>query len=168
VGQSEVEAAALVDTLVYVANPGTGDWPFMRRECWGSRRLNREQGRSRRLRAHHGGRLEGGMGLGSGRPAGTPGDPDLGARHGDRELVAALCAPAGAGGAGALRRRRRSGELGARHLERRFGSYGLERAAGAEACGAARGGQAASSFSRPTAGREIETPAKPCSLDGRA
>ena len=26
VGQSEVEAAALVDTLVYVANPGTGDW----------------------------------------------------------------------------------------------------------------------------------------------
>ena len=54
VGQSEVEVAALVDTLVYVANPGTGDWlQFMKAgRARAARRLRRQQGRSRRGRAH--------------------------------------------------------------------------------------------------------------------
>ena len=166
VGQSEVEAAALVDTLVYVANPGTGDWlQFMKAgvlEAPDVFAVNKaDLGATARTTA---GELEGGMGLGEATDTAWSRPVILvSAREGTgiEKLVAAFDAHRQAQeAAGALReRRRRSGESWILDgLERRYGSYGLERCGGREALRARLAeGPAASSFARLTElGREIE------------
>jgi LAO/AO transport system kinase len=141
VGQSEVEAAELVDTLVYVANPGTGDWlQFMKAgvlEAPDVFVVNKaDLGAPARATAAE---LAGGIGLGESEAAGwtRPVIP-VSAREGTGipELVAALAAHRRAlETSGALReRRRRGGESWVLDgLERRYGSYGLERCGGREA-----------------------------------
>ncbi len=170
VGQSEVEAAALVDTLVYVANPGTGDWlQFMKAgvlEAPDMFVVNKaDLGAAARTTA---GELEGGVGLGdAGGAFPAPGWKRpvilVSAREGTGidALVAAFDAHRGALSAtGALAARRRHGceSWVFDGLERRYGSFGLELCGGREALRArlaARG--AASSFALlASLGREIE------------
>jgi LAO/AO transport system kinase len=141
VGQSEVEAAELVDTLVYVANPGTGDWlQFMKAgvlEAPDVFVVNKaDLGAPARATAAE---LAGGIGLGESEAAGwtRPVIP-VSAREGTgiAELVDALTAHRRAlESSGALRERRRRGNESwvLDGLERRYGSYGLERCGGREA-----------------------------------
>jgi LAO/AO transport system kinase len=141
VGQSEVEAAELVDTLVFVANPATGDWlQFMKAgvlEMPDVFAVNKaDLGIPARQAAAE---LEGSLRLGE--PAGPAWQPPVllvSAREGTGigELAAAIDAHRAAlcAGDGLRERRRQSREshvLGA--LERRYGSYGLERCGGREA-----------------------------------
>jgi LAO/AO transport system kinase len=166
VGQSEVEAAALVDTLVYVANPGTGDWlQFMKAgvlEAPDVFVVNKaDLGVAARATAAE---LEGGIGLGESELIGwtRPVIP-VSAREGTGIPALALALAAHRQAletVGALReRRRRSGESWILDgLERRYGSYGLERCGGREAL-RARLAEAphASSFARlAELAREIE------------
>jgi LAO/AO transport system kinase len=170
VGQSEVEAAALVDTLAYVANPGTGDWlQFMKAgvlEAPDVFVVNKaDLGVAARTTAAE---LEGGVGLGD---AGSPfaladwKRPVIlvSAREGTGidALVAAFDAhrsALAAGGALAARRRHSCESWVLTGLERRYGSFGLQRCGGRDALRerlAARG--AASSFALlASLGREIE------------
>jgi LAO/AO transport system kinase len=142
VGQSEVEAAALVDTLVYVANPGTGDWlQFMKAgvlEAPDVFVVNKaDLGASARTTA---GELEGGIGLAtpaaaSQRRLKRPASVSAREGTGIHELVAAFDAHRHAlEAAGALvERRRLSRESWVLDgLERRYGSYGLGRCGGRE------------------------------------
>jgi LAO/AO transport system kinase len=140
VGQSEVEAAELVDTLVYVANPGTGDWlQFMKAgvlEAPDVFVVNKaDLGASARATAAE---LAGGIGLGESEAPGwsRPVIP-VSAREGTgiAELADALAAHRRAlESSGALRERRRRGDQSwvLDGLERRYGSYGLERCGGRE------------------------------------
>ena len=166
VGQSEVEAAELVDTLVYVANPGTGDWlQFMKAgvlEAPDVFVVNKaDLGAPARATAAE---LAGGIGLGESDAAGwtRPVIP-VSAREGTgiAELVDALAAHRRAlESSGALRERRRRGNESwvLDGLERRYGSYGLERCGGREALRARLAeGPPASCFARlAQLGREIE------------
>ena len=170
VGQSEVEAAALVDTLVYVASPGTGDWlQFMKAgvlEAPDVFVVNKADLGAAPARRPASSRAVSGSAMPaapSPSPAGAPGDPGLGARrHGDRRARRRLrCAPPGAratADALAARRRHSCESWVLDGLERRYGSFGLERCGGREALRArlaARG--AASSFALlASLGREIE------------
>ena len=147
VGQSEVEAAELVDTLVYVANPGTGDWlQFMKAGVLEAPDIfvvnKSDLGAPARATAAE---LEGGIGLGEApdtrwkRPVILVSTRET---YGMAELVLALDAHRQAlDAAGALPgRRRRSGESWILDgLERRYGSYGLERCGGREALRAQAG-----------------------------
>ena len=166
VGQSEVEAAELVDTLVYVANPGTGDWlQFMKAgvlEAPDVFVVNKaDLGAPARATAAE---LAGGIGLGESEAAGwtRPVIP-VSAREGTgiAELVDALAAHRRAlESSGALRERRRRGNQSwvLDGLERRYGSYGLERCGGREALRARLvEGPPISCFARlAQLGREIE------------
>jgi LAO/AO transport system kinase len=166
VGQSEVEVAALVDTLVYVANPGAGDvLQFMKAgvlELPDVFVVNKaDQGPAAERTARE---LESGLALGQ-RAAGGWTAPVLlaSARDGAgiAEVLAALdrhrehLLEAG----GLLERRARGREafvLDA--LERRYGSYGLARLGGRQAVRARlRDGVRASSFALAAQlGAEIE------------
>ena len=140
VGQSEVEIASLVDTLVYVANPGTGDLlQFMKAgviEVPDLFVVNKaDQGPAAARTAHE---LESSLGLGvRGEPGwsppvllasardgnGIPGILDALDRHRE-QLIAS-------GGLGERRARGRESFV-LEALERRYGSYGLERVGGRE------------------------------------
>jgi LAO/AO transport system kinase len=141
VGQSELEAAALADTLVYVANPGSGDWlQFMKAgviEAPDVFVVNKaDLGAVARTTA---GELTGGMRLGEAASADwQPPVLLVSAREGTGidALVAALEAhrQALAAGGGLRERRRRGRESWILDgLARRYGSYGLERCGGREA-----------------------------------
>ena len=166
-GQSEIEAAALVDTLVYVANPGTGDWlQFMKAgvlEAPDVFVVNKSDlGAAARATAAE---LEGGIGLGEAADADLESarDPGLGAR-GHRASMSwwtrSTRTAQALEASGALReRRRRGGESWVLDgLERRYGSYGLERCGGREALRARLAeGPAVSPFALlAQLGREIE------------
>lgn len=170
VGQSEVEAAALVDTLVYVANPGTGDWlQFMKAGVLEAPDIfvvnKADLGAAARTTA---GELEGGVGLGdagSSFPVTGWKRPVIlvSAREGTgiHELVAAFDAHRAAleaGGALAERRRLSRESWVLDGLERRYGSYGLERCGGREALRErlANPGVASSFAQLASLGREIE------------
>jgi LAO/AO transport system kinase len=170
VGQSEVEVAALVDTLVYVANPGTGDWlQFMKAgvlEAPDVFVVNKaDLGASARNTA---GELEGGVGIGDAANAAPALDWKrpvilVSAREstGIAALVAAFDAHRSAlsKGGGLVERRRRSRDSWVLDgLERRFGSFGMERCGGREALRAKLAERATeSSFALLTElGREIE------------
>jgi LAO/AO transport system kinase len=141
VGQSEVEIASLVDTLVYVANPGTGDvLQFMKAgvmEVPDVFVVNKaDQGPAASRTAHE---LESGLGLAE-RPRDGWIPPVLlaSARDGTgtAEVLAALDRHhAHLLAAGRLRARRERGREGfvLEALERRYGSYGLARIGGREA-----------------------------------
>jgi LAO/AO transport system kinase len=138
VGQSEVEVAALVDSLVYVANPGAGDvLQFMKAgvlELPDVFVVNKaDLGPAAQRTAQE---LASGLGLGE-RAGGGPAPPVLltSARDGAgvAELLAALDRHhaqllEGSG----LRERRARGREGfvLEALERRYGSYGLARLGG--------------------------------------
>ncbi len=166
VGQSEVEAAALVDTLVYVANPGTGDWlQFMKAGVLEAPDIfvvnKSDLGAPARATAAE---LEGGIGLGE--AADTSWNPPVilvSAREGAGldALVDALGAHRRAlEAAGALQSRRRRGSESwiLDGLERRYGSFGLDRCGGREALRARlTEGPSVSPFARlAQLGREIE------------
>ena len=170
VGQSEVEAAALVDTLVYVANPGTGDWlQFMKAGVLEVPDVfvvgKADLGAAARTTA---GELAGGVGLGDAGGGAAAVDWKrpvilVSAREGTGidTLVAAFDAhraALAAGGALAERRRRSRESWVLDGLERRYGSFGLERCGGREALRARLAEQAsASSFALlASLGREIE------------
>jgi len=170
VGQSEIEAAALVDTLVYVANPGTGDWlQFMKAGVLETPDVfvvnKADLGASARRTASE---LEGGVGLGEADDElACPGWKRpvilISARDGSGidELIDACDAhqrALAAGGALAARRRRSRDQWVLDGLERRFGTFGLERCGGREALRARLAGdRASSSFALLAAlGREIE------------
>jgi LAO/AO transport system kinase len=166
VGQSEVEVAGLVDSLVYVANPGTGDaLQFMKAgvlELPDVFVVNKsDQGAPARRTAHE---LETSLSLGA-RP--DPGwTPPV--------LLASARDGAGAGeilealdrhrehlvASGGLRERRERGRVlfALDALERRYGSYGLARLGGREAVLARlRESREASSFALAALlGAEIE------------
>jgi LAO/AO transport system kinase len=166
VGQSEIEAAALVDTLVYVANPGTGDWlQFMKAGVLEAPDIfvvnKSDLGAPARAMAAE---LEGGIGLGEAidtswrRPVIL-----VSAREaaGMAELVLALDAHRQAlEAAGALRERRRRGSESwiLDGLERRYGSFGLECCGGREALRArlAEGPPVSPFAGLAQLGREIE------------
>jgi LAO/AO transport system kinase len=166
VGQSEIEAAALVDTLVYVANPGTGDWlQFMKAGVLETPDIfvvnKSDLGAPARATAAE---LEGGIGLGE--AIDTNWKPPVilvSAREADgmARLVLALDAHRQAlEAAGVLRERRRRGDESwiLDGLERRYGTFGLERCGGREALRARLAeGPAVSPFARlAQLGREIE------------
>jgi LAO/AO transport system kinase len=141
VGQSEVEVAALADTLVYVAQPGSGDvLQFMKAgvlELPDVFVVNKsDQGPAARRTAHE---LESSLGLGE-RDGGGFAPPVLlaSARDGAgiAELLSALERHRGhLLESGGLRERRARGREGfvVEALERRYGSYGLARLGGREA-----------------------------------
>ena len=138
VGQSEVEVACLVDTLVYVVNPGTGDTlQFMKAgilELPDVFVVNKaDLGPPAQRTASE---LAGGLGLGEARSDGwTPPVLQVSARDGAgvEALVEALDAHrAHLLESGALRERRRRGRdaFVRETLLRRYGSYGLGRLGG--------------------------------------
>ena len=166
VGQSEVEVASLVDTLVYIANPGTGDaLQFMKAglmELPDVFVVNKSDlGAAAQRTAHE---LEAGLSLGA------PGDrvwrpPVLLASGRDGTGVEAILAAQEAHFAhlvasGALRARRECGRESfvLEALERRYGSFGLSRLGGRDAvCVRTRERADASSFVLvEQLGREIE------------
>jgi LAO/AO transport system kinase len=140
VGQSEIEIASLVDTLVYVANPGTGDvLQFMKAGVMELPDLfvvnKSDQGPAATRAAHE---LESSLGLGE-RPDPAWSPPVLLASARDGSGIVAILA--------ALERHREhliaSGVLGERRargresfvletLERRYGSYGIGTVGGRE------------------------------------
>jgi LAO/AO transport system kinase len=166
VGQTEIEAAALVDKLVYVANPATGDWlQFMKAGVLETPDIfvvnKSDLGAPARATAAE---LEGGIGLGE--AIDTNWKPPVilvSAREADgmARLVLALDAHRQAlEAAGVLRERRRRGDESwiLDGLERRYGTFGLERCGGREALRARLAeGPAVSPFARlAQLGREIE------------
>ena len=155
VGQSEVEIASLVDTLVYVANPGTGDLlQFMKAGVMEVPDLfvvnKADQGAAASRTAHE---LESSLGLAE-RPDAGWSPPVLlaSARDGTgiREIQAALDRHREhLEESGGLRERRERGRLDfvREALERRYGSYGLAKLGGREGVRArVRERGAASSF----------------------
>jgi len=166
VGQSEVEVADLVDTLVYCASPGSGDvLQFMKAgvlELPDVFVVNKSDlGPSAQRTAHE---LESGLGLG-GRAGDGLAPPVLlaSARDGAgvTELLAALDRHrARLVEGGRLRERRARGREAfvLEALERRYGSYGLARLGGRDAVRARlREAADASSFALAAAlGAEIE------------
>ncbi len=170
VGQSEVEAAALVDTLVYVANPGTGDWlQFMKAGVLESPDVfvvnKADLGIAARTTA---GELAAGVGLGDAADAalatgwqrpvilvsareGTGIDALVAAFDAHRSTLAAV-------GELALRRQRSRESWVLDGLERRYGSHGLERCGGRDVLRArlAERGSASSFALLAELGREIE------------
>jgi LAO/AO transport system kinase len=166
VGQSESDVAQLVDTLVYVAQPGAGDLlQFMKAgilELPDIFAVNKaDLGAVARRTASE---LAAGLGLGERDAAGWTAPVALvSARDGVgiRELVDSLDAHRAhlvASNALAARRRRGSDAFVLETLERRYGSHGLERIGGAR--GVAQrlhAGPPASPFARLLAlGDEIE------------
>jgi LAO/AO transport system kinase len=166
VGQSEVEVAALTDTLVYLVNPGTGDTlQFMKAgilelpDIFAVSKADLGPEASRAA-----GELASGLGLGERADAGwTPPVLLTSARDGTGidELVETLDAHRRALLEGdRLRERRRRGReafvLGS--LELRYGSYGLEKLGGRRALLARiRENQTTSSFALVAEiGRELE------------
>jgi LAO/AO transport system kinase len=140
VGQSESEASALVDSLVYVAQPGSGDTlQFMKAGLLELPELfvvnKSDLGPAAERTAHE---LEAVLGLGTPDATGWRARVLLASARDGRgidELVAALDAHREhLASTGALAERRRSGDLQFVRdaLERRYGSYGLE-AIGGEA-----------------------------------
>ncbi len=140
VGQSEVEVAALVDTLVYVVNPGTGDTlQFMKAgilELPDVFVVNKaDLGAPARRTASE---LQSGLALGEARADGwTPPLLELSARDGTgvEALVAALDAHRShLVESGALRARRRRGRdaFVRETLRLRYGSYGVARLGGSQ------------------------------------
>lgn len=138
VGQSEVEVASLVDTLVYVASPGAGDLlQFMKAGVLEAPDLfavnKADLGPAAERTA---GELSGGLGLGERRDASwTPPVLLVSARDGDG--VAALAETLdqhfehlSTGGTLAARRRRGVETWLLRALETRYGSYGIEQLGG--------------------------------------
>ncbi len=167
VGQSETEVTTLVDTVVYVAQPGAGDLlQFMKAgilEVPDVFVVNKsDQGAvARRTK----GELEAGLGLAEGAGAGRWTPPVLlaSARDGTgiTELAAALRAHREhlvATGELAERRARGREAFVVEALERRYGSYGLARVGGAAAVAVrVREARDASGFALVLAlGREIE------------
>jgi LAO/AO transport system kinase len=166
VGQSEIEAVGLVDTLVYVANPGTGDWlQFMKAGVLEAPDIfvvnKSDQGAPARATAAE---LQGAIGLGEAadslwkRPVIL-----VSAREGfgTAELALALDAhrqAMQAAGALSVRRRRGAESWILDGLERRYGSFGLDRCGGREVLRARLAeGPAGSPFARlAQLGREIE------------
>ncbi len=141
VGQSEVEVAALVDTLVYVVNPGTGDTlQFMKAgilELPDVFVVNKaDLGPPARRTASE---LQSGLGLGEARADGwTPPVLEVSARDGTGidALVSALDAHRShLLESGALRARRRRGRdaFVRETLTLRYGSYGVARLGGSRA-----------------------------------
>jgi LAO/AO transport system kinase len=138
VGQSESDVAALVDTLVYVAQPGAGDTlQFMKAgllELPDLFVVNKSDLGAAAERTRH--ELEAALGLGVGGAEGwTPPVLPASARDGRgvAELVGALDAHRDhlvATGALAERRRRGALRFVRDALERRYGSYGLARIGG--------------------------------------
>jgi len=166
VGQSEVEAASLVDTLVYVANPGTGDaLQFMKAgvmELPDVFVVNKSDlGAAAQRTAHE---LGGALALGL-PPEGGWCPPVLLASARDGSGVAEVLAAQEAhfahlvaSGALAARRRRGREVFVLDALERRYGSFGLATLGGHDAALArVREGGGASSFAlAERLGREIE------------
>jgi LAO/AO transport system kinase len=162
VGQSEVEIATLADTLVYVANPGTGDvLQFMKAGVLELPDLfvvnKADQGPAAERTARE---LESGLGLGS---HGAPAVILASARDGTgiAAVVEALDAHrAQLVASGALRERRERGREGhvVEALERRYGSFGLAALGGREGVRArVRERRGASSFALAAElGREVE------------
>jgi LAO/AO transport system kinase len=141
VGQSEVEVAALVDSLVYVANPGTGDvLQFMKAgvvefpDVFVVNKSDLGPAASRTARE-----LESGLGLGERADRGWSAPVILASARdgtGVEEVQAALEAHrAHLLASGALRERRERGRESfvLEALERRYGSYGLDRLGGRDA-----------------------------------
>jgi LAO/AO transport system kinase len=141
VGQSEGEVASLVDTLVYVVNPGTGDaLQFMKAgllELPDVFVVNKaDVGAAARRSASE---LESGLGLGERSDAGwTP--PVLLASARDASGIDALVTALRdhrrhllEGDGLVLRRQRGREHYVSEALERRYGSYGVERLGGADA-----------------------------------
>jgi LAO/AO transport system kinase len=166
VGQSEVEVASLVDSLVYVANPGTGDvLQFMKAgvlELPDVFVVNKSDlGPAARRTAHE---LESTLALGEPPDRGWSAPVILASARdgaGIEALVAALDAHrAHLLATGALRERRERGREASvlESLERRYGSYGLAQLGGREAVRARlRERRGASSFAlQAELGREIE------------
>ncbi len=166
VGQSEVEIATLVDSLVYVANPGSGDLlQFMKAGVLEFPDIfvvsKADLGAPA---AHTASELESGLGLGERPDSGwTPPVIRLSAREGMGvpELVDALDAHRRhLENTGALQERRRRGRdaFVLEALERRYGRYGLEQLGGRRSVSARLGeAEAASAFALVAElGREIE------------
>jgi LAO/AO transport system kinase len=141
VGQSEVEVAALVDSLVYVANPGTGDvLQFMKAgvvefpDVFVVNKSDLGPAATRTARE-----LESGLGLGERADRGWSAPVILASARdgtGVEEVLAALEAHrAHLLASGALRERRERGRESfvLEALERRYGSYGLDRLGGRDA-----------------------------------
>ncbi len=150
VGQSEVEVAALVDTLVYLVNPGSGDTlQFMKAgilELPDLFAVNKQDlGAEARRTA---GELASGLGLGERREDGwVPPVLEISARDGTgiEALVAALDAHRQhllESGTLAARRRRGRDAFVRQALELRYGSYGLTRLGGPGGLAARLGEQA--------------------------
>jgi LAO/AO transport system kinase len=166
VGQSEIEVAALTDTLVYLVNPGTGDTlQFMKAgilELPDIFAVNKADLGPEASRAA--GELTSGLGLGERADEGwTPPVLLTSARDGTgiEALVEALEAHRRALLDGdRLRQRRRAGREAfvLETLELRYGSYGLEKLGGRQALLARiRENQAVSSFALVAElGRELE------------
>lgn len=166
VGQSESDVARLVDTLVYVAQPGAGDLlQFMKAgilELPDVFVVNKADVGAMAQRTAS--ELEAGLGLGEREATGwTPPVVLVSARDGlgVAELVDALEAHAAqlaAGSSLSERRRRGSDAFVLESLEQRYGSYGLERIGGRPGLEKRLRDQPASSpFGRAVAlGREIE------------
>jgi LAO/AO transport system kinase len=166
VGQSESDVARLADTLVYVAQPGAGDLlQFMKAgilELPDIFAVNKaDLGAVARRTASE---LEAGLGLGEREATGwTPPVVLVSARDGVgiRELVQAIEAHRAhlvSAGALAPHRRRGSDAFVLETLERRYGSYGIERLGGRPGLEKRlREGPGASPFARILGlGREIE------------
>ncbi len=170
VGQSEVEVASLVDTLVYVASPGTGDLlQFMKAgvlEAPDVFAVNKaDLGPSAERTA---GELTGGLGLGECRDADwTPPVLLVSARDGVgiealAEAIGAHFKHLSAGGRLGARRRLGVETWLLRALESRYGSYGIEQLGGKTAVRARldAGGSAFAALARLAAEIE-ETLGKP-------
>lgn len=166
VGQSEIEIASLVDTLVYVANPGTGDLlQFMKAgvmEVPDVFVVNKsDQGLAATRTAHE---LESSLGLGE-RPDLGWSPPVLLASARDGTGIPGVLAALDrhrehlvASGGLCERRARGRESFVLEALERRYGSYGLGRVGGREGVRArVRERSAASSFRLASElGNEIE------------
>jgi len=166
VGQSEVEVATLADTLVYVANPGTGDvLQFMKAGLLELPDLfvvnKADQGPAAERSARE---LEGGLALGTrGDSSWTPAVILASARDGTGipALIAVLDAHrahlVAASGLRARRERGRESHV-VEALERRYGSFGLARIGGREVVRArVREHRGRSSFALAAElGREVE------------
>jgi LAO/AO transport system kinase len=139
VGQSESDVARLADTLVYVAQPGAGDLlQFMKAGILELPDVFVVNKADLGAVAHRtASELEAGLGLGEREATGwTPPVALVSARDGVgiRELMDALDAHGAqlaATGALATRRRRGTDAFVLETLERRYGSFGLERVGGA-------------------------------------
>lgn len=137
VGQSEAEVADLVDTLVYLAQPGAGDvLQFMKAgilELPDVFVVGKADLGPLAERTYH--ELGAGLGLGEREEAWVPPVVLLSAREGSgiEDLEAALAAHREALGPRGLETRRRRGRDAAvqRTLRARYGSFGLERWGGA-------------------------------------